>query len=164
MLFKNLVTKILLLSGFCFLCVSCASMPESGSDDNSAAQGFQNEPVDQAISQERLGMAYLLGRGVPENKEQAVYWFQKAAEQGSSTAANELGYLYASGTGVAQNYELALGWYQQAADAGIPSAKYNLGLLYAYGLGTAVDKAKADYYFQEAARLGFTPAEQSSTG
>ncbi len=163
MLLKCLV-KILLVSALCFICASCATMPESGPDNNSAEAGFQNEPVDQTASQERLGMDYLLGRGVAENKEQAFYWFQKAAEQGSSTAANELGYLYASGTGVAQNYALALDWYQQAADAGIPSAKYNLGLLYAYGLGTAVDKARADDYFREAAALGFTPAAKLSIG
>jgi len=163
-MFKNLFTKILLLGSFCFLGMSCTSMQESGFDNNSAAHGFQKEPIDQATSQERLGKDYLLGRGVPENKEQAFYWFQKAAKQGNPYAANELGYLYASGKGVAQNYQLALEWYQLAADAGIPSAKYNVGLMYTYGLGTAVDKAKADVYFQEAAALGFTPAQKQPLG
>lgn len=164
MLFKNFFTTLLLVGSFCFLCVSCATTQQSGSDDNLAAQGFQKEPVDQATSQERLGMDYLLGRGVPENREQAFHWFKKAAEEGSASAANELGYMYASGKGTRQDYQLALECYQQAADAGIPSAKYNLGLMYAYGLGTPADKARAEAYFQEAAALGFVPAQKRPTG
>jgi len=165
MLFKNLFKTILLTVGFCLLCTSCTtSLQESGSDHTPADLGFQKEPVDQATSQERLGMDYLLGRGVPENKDQAFHWFKKAAEQGSATAANELGYLYASGKGVEQNYSLALEYYQQAAEAGLASAQYNLGLLYAYGLGTPADSAKADAYFQEAAAQGFAPAQKKPIG
>lgn len=63
MLYKNLLARFLLLASCCFLCLSCSSMQEAGGDDNSAGPGFQKEPVDQAASQERLGMAYLLGRG-----------------------------------------------------------------------------------------------------
>lgn len=163
MFFKNLFTRILLVSGFCFLCVSCSTMQQSGSDDNSAAQGIQNAPVDQAASAEHLGRDYLLGRGVAQNNELAFSWFEKAAQQGSGSAANELGYMYASGKGVGQNYQLALEYYQQAAEAGLASAKYNLGLMYAYGLGTTVDKTRAEAYFQEAAALGFAPAQKRPT-
>ena len=160
MLFKNLVTQMMLICSFSLLCVSCSSTKPTGSDDNLAALGIQNEALNQTASQERLGMAYLLGRGVPENNAQAVYWFQKAAEQGSGLAANELGYLYASGKGASQNYATALSWYQKAADLGLASAKYNLGIMYANGLGTEADQIKASNYFHEAAALGFAPARK----
>src|SRR5690349_17431791 len=130
-LYKNLSVQTLLIASLCFLCLGCASTPESGFDNTPADPGFQKEPVEQASSQERLGMDYLLGRGVPENKQLAFKWFEKSADQGNPAAANELGYLYASGRGVAQDYALALEYYQKASEAGIPSAKYNLGLLYA---------------------------------
>jgi len=164
MLFK-FINRILLVASACVLfCAGCASVQDSGYDHNSAAQGFQNEPVDQSVSKERLGMDYLLGRGVPENRELAFSWFEKAAAQGSAKAANELGYMYASGKGVAQNYQLALEYYQQAADGGIASAKYNLGLLYLNGLGTPADPARAQADFQEAAAMGFGPARKKMTG
>ena len=85
MLYKNLFSRILLGASFCFLCVSCTSMQESGFDNNSAAPGFQKEPVDQAASQERLGMDYLLGAGEWENKEQAFNWFKKQPSKATPT-------------------------------------------------------------------------------
>gem|GEM_PF-4248610 len=161
---QNTLTKILLLSGLCFLCLSCSSMQESGYDNNSADSGFQKAPVSQATSEEHLGIDYLLGRGVAENDRLAFDWLQKAADQGSMTAANELGFMYASGKGVEQNYSLAIEWYEKAADSGIASAKYNLGMIYALGLGTPADPAQAEQYFSEAAALGFTPAQARSPG
>lgn len=38
------------------------------------------------MAQHHLGWLYVLGRGVPQDDEEAVRWFRKAAEQGDSDA------------------------------------------------------------------------------
>lgn len=158
MLFFRKLRNVLLICNLGLLCMSCATSRQSdySAPEDPVLATFHHSP-------EHLGMAYLTGQGVPENHRQAAYWLEKAAEEGSASAADTLGYLYASGNGVAQNYSLALQWYQQAADAGVASAQYNLGLMYAHGLGTPVDQAKANDYFNQAAARGFTPARQKST-
>ena len=47
-----------------------------------------------------LGVMYDLGQGVLENKNQAVYWYKLAAEQGHSEAQYNLAISYYKGTGV----------------------------------------------------------------
>ena len=148
----NFFSTLLLICTFTLLSVGCAS---STTLDGPATTSQNATP-----SHEDLGTAYLLGQGVQQNDSQAFYWFQKAADRGSMTAANELGYLYTHGIGVEQNYGEALKWYQKAADAGIASAKYNMGLIYSEGLGTPIDQAKAQAYFRQAAELGFRPAKK----
>lgn len=149
MLFKKAVKDILLVTTIGLLCSNCAT-----------TKPHIQLPANMNKSPENMGMAYVSGRGVPEDPAQAIYWLKKAAKKGSSTAANELGYLYASGNGIPQDYSLALHWYHQAADAGVASAKYNLGLMYRYGLGTAIDQVKANDYFNQAAALGFKLTHQ----
>jgi len=43
-----------------------------------------------ASAQCSLGMHYLNGQGCETNREQAIYWLQKAAEQGNLEASNKL--------------------------------------------------------------------------
>ncbi len=66
--------------------------------------------------------AYLLGRGVAKNPEEAAKWYRKAAE-GNSTAQYNLGILYLKGNGVQRNAGKAIGLFQRAAAAGQPDAK-----------------------------------------
>src|SRR6266581_3983356 len=50
-----------------------------------------------------LGGIYFSGEhGVAQNYAKAVYWFRKAAEQGSAEAQSQLGFCYNNGWGVAQ--------------------------------------------------------------
>jgi len=37
-----------------------------------------------------LAMAYASGQGAPKDKEKAVYWYQKAADQGNAAAQKAL--------------------------------------------------------------------------
>jgi TPR repeat protein len=52
-----------------------------------------------AKAQSNLGIAYAFGKGVLKNDKQAVYWYQKAAEQGLAEAQYNLGAMYANGEG-----------------------------------------------------------------
>jgi TPR repeat protein len=47
-----------------------------------------------------LGIAYAFGKGVLKDDKQAVYWYQKAADQGYAEAQSILGIAYTIGKGV----------------------------------------------------------------
>ena len=50
------------------------------------------------------------------NYSQAVYWYEKAAEQGNKNACNQLAYCYAKGEGVTQNFVLAHKYIDKAIE------------------------------------------------
>jgi len=47
-----------------------------------------------------LGLRYYNGEGVVKNYKQAVYWYEKAANQGNADAQFNLGLCYGLGQGV----------------------------------------------------------------
>ncbi|WP_027406403.1 tetratricopeptide repeat protein [Anaerovibrio sp. RM50] len=70
----------------------------------------------------RRGYAYEHGtHGVEQDKNEALKWYQKAAEAGGTYAMFVLGNEYASGEH--QDKEKALMWYRKAAEKGLASAK-----------------------------------------
>ena len=50
-----------------------------------------------ASAQNRLGLIYQHGEGVPQDDAEAVKWYLKAAEQGHADAQNNLGLIYQNG-------------------------------------------------------------------
>ncbi|HWO32761.1 MAG TPA: tetratricopeptide repeat protein, partial [Candidatus Acidoferrum sp.] len=82
-----------------------------------------------------LGRSYMTGAGFPQNYEEALKWYQKAASRGSAPAAFGLGYLYEQGKGVARDYQRAVIYYTAAAKQGHPTAENNLASMYEHGQG-----------------------------
>ena len=68
-----------------------------------------------ADAQYNLALMYDSGRGVPQDDEQAVMWYRKAAEQGHANAQFNLGAMYQDGRGVPRNKVLAHMWFNLAA-------------------------------------------------
>lgn len=101
-----------------------------------------------------LGKSYALGQGVPRNPEEAVKWWQKAAEQENVAAQFNLGVCYENGVGVLQNSELAVFWYTKAAEQGHAVAQYYLGNCYAQGEGVPKDYQLALHWYIKAAEQG----------
>lgn len=99
--------------------------------------------------------------GVAQNKEEAVKWCRKAAEQGLPAAQNNLGYCYDEGVGVALNDEEAVKWYQKAAEQGDPDAQNALGLCYQYGEGVARNKSMAIKWYKKAIEQGDSDAQDN---
>jgi TPR repeat protein len=65
------------------------------------------------------GNDYLYGRnGVSQDYQQAILWYQKAANQGNAKAQVQLAWFYESGLGVEKDNAQARLWYQRAADQG----------------------------------------------
>jgi hypothetical protein len=51
-----------------------------------------------------------------ENSEKALYWLEKAAEQGEARYCFELGEMYAEGTGANADIQTAIKWYRKSGD------------------------------------------------
>jgi hypothetical protein len=67
--------------------------------------------------------AFYFGREVPQNYEQAVKLYERAAADGYAPAENALGRMYENGIGVSRDLVRALEYYKRAASKGHPDAK-----------------------------------------
>ncbi len=89
---------------------------------------------------------------VQVDKEQAVYWLRKAADQGVAAAELELGTCYSLGEGVSVDIKQALYWYHRAADQGHSLAQANLGVYYQEGYGVEQNGNHALYWYEKAVK------------
>ena len=100
-----------------------------------------------AETQNKLGLMYDLGRGVPEDEAEAVKWFRKAAEQGHSKSQCSLGVMYQYGRGVSQSDIEAYAWFSVSTTNGYEDAEQFLSEVKAEltpeQLGTAEERATA---------------------
>jgi TPR repeat protein len=141
-----------------------------------------------AEAQDALGGMYARGEGVPQDKAEALVWFQMAdserkgliafnatnyatalrifrplADRGQVLAEYVIGLMYANGQGVPQDFGQAMKWHRKAADQGEPKAQFSVGVMYFKGLGTAVNHAEAFKWYRRAADQG-DPAAQYNLG
>lgn len=89
----------------------------------SANQGFDKAAYE-------LAQSYTSGKYLPQDKQKADYWFQKAIEHGSVEAINDLGVRYSKGEGVPKNPQKGFELYKLGAEKGDYAAMYNVGLAY----------------------------------
>ena len=75
-----------------------------------------------------LGQCYSSGEGVKTDRNEAIKWFQMAADQGNIRAQFMLGETY-SMRGADMNLAMAVFWYRKAADKGFEPAKKALAEL-----------------------------------
>jgi TPR repeat protein len=106
-----------------------------------------------------LGTKYLYGDGVNENKQQAFFFLQKAANEGHPAAQCRLGVMYYRGEGVNQNFALFFYWNEKAAKKNFTTAQFNLGSMYEQGTGVNPDFSKAFEWYEQAARIGNISAQ-----
>ena len=106
-----------------------------------------------------LGKMYDYGWSIAVNKQQAAYWYRKAAEQGLADAQCNLGNLYDNGEGVKQDYSTAAYWFRKAAEQGLDIAQFSLGNSYYNGEGVNQDYSTAAYWFRKAAEQGLDIAQ-----
>ncbi|EKO3583900.1 sel1 repeat family protein [Vibrio metschnikovii] len=94
-----------------------------------------------------LGLMYYDGEWIPQNYQQAMFWYRKAAEQGHSDAQFNLGFMYYDGEWIPQNYQQAMFWYRKAAEQGHSNAQFNLGFMYGLGKGVPQNYQQAYAWF-----------------
>ena len=82
-----------------------------------------------ADAQFLLGTMFDGGAGVPEDKNTAVSWYTKAAEQGDADAQYNLSLMYKSGEGINEDKENTNYWYSKTAEEGNDSAISNSNII-----------------------------------
>jgi TPR repeat protein len=116
-------------------------------------------------AQHQLAMLYYMGQGVPEDENQAIYLWKKAAAQGSIDSMFQLGSAFLFGSQAAKivpdpDREAAI-WYFQAASAGHAEAQYHLGLLFLAGKGVISSKVESARWMKKAAAQGHLEAKKA---
>src|SRR5579859_5993327 len=134
--------------------------PRIVSAPQSLSGSVQSPEVQEHLRKElALAADYFVGRGVPRDLTQSVYWYRKAAEAGEPLAQVQLGYFYHIGIGVQRNDTEAARWYQKAAASGSAHGKINLASLYLSGEGVRQSAEVAVNLLRSAARDGDGTAE-----
>ena len=87
-----------------------------------------------ANAQYNLGIRYVTGVGVPQDRAEAIRWYRLAAEQGHVLAQSALGVSYFIGNGVLKDHAEAARWYRQAAEQGDAEAQMRSGRCTLLGL------------------------------
>ena len=98
-------------------------------------------------------------RGFGRNNVRTFLHYQRAAQQGDTTAQNNIGVMYANGIGVDKDHEEAINWFSQAAQQGDTTAQNSIGVMYANGIGVDKDYGQAFHWFNQAAEHGHAEAQ-----
>lgn len=115
----------------------------------------QGAAAGNAYDQLNLGAAYDNGIGVTRDIDKALYWYQKAAEQGVAEAQFNLAHLMVSEE---MSAVVAAEWMRKAAEQGMVDAEYLMGVSYAEGIGVAIDRREARRWLQQAVEKGHEEA------
>jgi len=130
-------------------------------------------------AQYSLANYYERGLGVAKDKNEAVKWYRKAADQGHAQsklqlelkdtfegaengdreAQYRLSDYYFHGIGMAMDKNEAVKWCRKAADQGYVQAQYWLGYYYFLGEGVAEDEVEAVKWYRKAADQGHAQAQ-----
>jgi uncharacterized protein len=110
--------------------------------------------LDDARAQAKLGLMYLLGRGVEKDEIEAIRWYKLAAKKGLASAQLDLGMNYQLGIGVSQDHMEAVRWYKLAAEQSEAGAQALLGANYALGRGVPLDLVRGYMWSDLAAAQG----------
>lgn len=106
-----------------------------------------------------LGSMYSVGRGVPQDLQQAFKWFSEAAKYGRPDAEYKLGLMYYEGLGVPQDFNKAIRWFGRSAKKGYGDAQYRVGQMYMEGHGVEQNYIKAYAWSYVALAQGITDAK-----
>jgi TPR repeat protein len=155
-------TMALVLSLVCLTSAACAdSQPAVDTsrnnrvkDEATAKEVRKAAEEGDASAQNRLGLLYDEGVGVPQGYRQAKEWFEKAAKQGHAGAQLNLGTLYLQGAGAPQSAQMAVFWFSRAAEQGDVLAFAKLGWMYAQGRGVRQDFIQAHMWYNLSAAQG----------
>lgn len=114
--------------------------------------------TDDLAAMRNVALLLRRGDGVARDPERALYFYERAAQGGLTSAQVNTAFMYLGGEGIPQDYKKASFWFHTAAIAGVPVARYNLGVLYERGLGVEADQARALAWYALAARAGHEKA------
>ncbi len=130
---------------------------------NGAALGAQAPQLiaaAQMYGQFSLGRLYETGKGVPQDYNEAVGWYTRAADLGNIKAMLKMAVIQREGLpGINPDLASSTAWLQRAAEAGSVPAMLELGRAYRSGIGVAPNAQEAAKWFEGAAAGGSLNAE-----
>jgi hypothetical protein len=109
-----------------------------------------------------LGLRYKNGEGVGKDENQALKYFQSAADKGHARAQNYLGSCYQKGKGVEKDEAKAFQLYTLAAEQGHAGAQDRLNT-YEKGEGVKKDKKEGNHYSKLVTDQGRKKAQSASS-
>lgn len=107
----------------------------------------------------RLGTSYAKGIGVRQNDNEALNWFQQAANRDYPEAYMALGMMYSDGMAFAPDYRIAFNWFSKSAELNDAEAQFQLGGMYRKGLGVEKSPKQAVEWYRKAAEQGHEGAK-----
>lgn len=170
------------------IAIGCGVLPAHGANLWTEIYQERLEQARQgsADAQFEIGAMHENGRGVAADRDAAMEWYRKAAEQGHGRAGNALarmqdnaqrlaktqrqaeagdaeaqymlGTMYLTGTGTPVNLKQAERWLKLAAGQGLDKARFKLGHLHYVTLGESSDSKLAFEWFRQAAANDYPPA------
>lgn len=99
----------------------------------------------------KMGVDYL----IQGNYKEALFWLNKAADDGNVEAISTIALCYYNGMGVEQNYEKAIELYERAAAKGDGFSIYMIGVCHFNGQGLKKNTSKGIKYFEQAIDKGY---------
>jgi localization factor PodJL len=105
-------------------------------------------------AQYELAQRLTEGRGVPQDRQAAALWFERAALLGLAPAQFSIAAMYEKGVGVVRDPAAAKRWYLKAAEAGNARAAHNLAVMDAESVNERPDYPEAARWFRKAGELG----------
>lgn len=116
-----------------------------------------------AQAQFAIGEMLRAGRGTRRDREEALIWTRRAAEQGHSAAQCNLGISLFRGWGTSPDPQAAIDWWLTAAVNRNAHAMFNLGSVLARGRYVNRDLERAYWWMTEASAHGYAGAEDVLT-
>lgn len=108
--------------------------------------GTDDEDLEDAEVQNSIGILFDNGIMVKKDIEKAVYWFNRAAEQGDDLALSNLADILRKGSqGYPKDLKRAFELYKRC---GLPYAHYRVGEFYENGWGTEKNIEEAKRYYR----------------
>jgi TonB family protein len=109
----------------------------------------------EAAAQYKLGMIYLNGQGIQQDRDEADKWLQKAAAQGAADAQEALGLINAPRPNYAGDPTLAISWFRLAAAQGKAQSQFFLAML----LNKQGQAEESQAWLRKAAAQNYASAE-----
>jgi len=104
-----------------------------------------------------VGLYYQNGKGVAQDIDQAIIWYEKAALKKDKNALYHLAMILIKQEFT--DYKLVAKLLEQAAELDHPHAQYNLAVMYQKGDGVEQNMSKAFYYYEKAANSNLPIAQ-----
>jgi len=138
-----------------------AALPALAYDGVNIPEVKKQAEAGNAEAQSKLGVLYASGVGMAQDKDEAVRWYIKSAEQGYALGQYNLAMMYLRGEGgLKEDPVKGRELLQKAADQWLASAQYDLAIACLYGVGGAQSRDEAEKWLRRASSQGYREAKK----